>query len=340
MENKTPANTSNTSDEVDLGQLLKMLRKGLDNMFKGFLRIFLYLKKNFIKLCILIGIGIAIVLVLNQFVPKKLKTEVIVKPNFESKNYLYDVVQEIEANLSAKDTLFFKNLGIDIKDLRGFSVTIEPIEEKANKEKQENGIKFLELLQKFQADGIVLDVFRAEILKKSSFNHRITFFYMDAKKGEVNVRKFMDYINTNEYFSDLREVYLEKALSKIESNEALIAQIDELIANYTKNLAESGGRTSEGTLVLDNEKGLDIPSLLNLKNGLIKEIERKKLELVERQDVVNIVNLGKSQQVVISFFSKRIVAVPTYLVSAFFLVSFIGYLNKKYKGIADQSINQ
>lgn len=333
MGNQTPSNPSNTSEEIDLGQLLKMLRRGLDSIFKGFLKLFLYLKKNFIILFGLIVIGIVAVFILNQFVPKTLKTEVIVKPNFESKNYLYDVVQEIDANIREKDTLFFENLGIDIKDLGGFSVSIVPIEEKSNKEKLDNDLKFLELLQKFQGDGIVLDVFRAEILKKSTFNHRITFLYKDALTGDGLVKKFVEYINTNKYFNDLRKIYLENATSKIKSNEALILQIDELIANYTKNLAESKGQTSEGTLVLDTEKSLDIPGLLNLKNGLIKEIERKKLELIEQQDVVNIVNLGKSQQVTQSFFSKRIVAVPTYLVLGFFLLSFIGYLNKKSKEI-------
>ena len=335
MGNQTPTNSPNSSEEIDLGQLLKMMRRGLDTMFTSFLKLFLYLKKNFIILAILVITGIILVLVLNQFVPKKLKTEVIVKPNFESKNYLYDVVQEIDANIRERDTLFFKNLGIDIKDLNGFSVTIEPIEEKSDKAKLENDLKFLELLQKFQGDGLVLDVFRAEILKKSTFNHRITFFYKDANKGDIIVKKFVEYINTNNYFNDLKKVYTENAISKIKSNEALILQIDELITNYTKNLGESAGRTSEGTLVLDNEKSLDVPGLLNLKNGLIKEIERKKLELVEQQDVINIINLGKSQQVTTTFFNKRIVAIPTYLVLAFFLVSFIGYLNKKSNELAN-----
>lgn len=333
MGNQIPANTPNSAEEIDLGQLLKMFKKGLNNIFNAFLRLFLYLKKNFIKLAILIAIGIIAVLILNKFVPKKLKTEVIAKPNFESKNYLYDVIQEIDANIKEKDTLFFKNLGIDIKDLNGFSVTIEPIEEKSDKGKLENDLKFLELLQKFQGDGIVLDVFRAEILKKSTFNHRITFFYKDALKGNAVVQKFVEYINSNTYFNDLRKIYTENSKSKIEHNQALIAQIDELISNYTKNLAESNERSSEGTLVLDNEKSLDIPGLLNLKNGLIKEIERKKLELVEQKDVINIINLGKSQQVTNSFFNKRIVAVPTYLVLGFFLLSLIGYLNKKSKEI-------
>ena len=329
MGNQTPTNAPNSSEEIDLGQLLKMMKRGLDTMFTAFLKLFLYLKKNFIILSILVVIGVIAVLVLNQFVPEKLKTEVIVKPNFESKNYLYDVVQEIDANIQERDTLFFKNLGINIKDLNGFSVTIEPIEEKSDKAKLENDLKFLELLQKFQGDGLVLDVFRAEILKKSAFTHRITFFYKDALKGDITVKKFVEYINTNKYFNDLKKIYTENAISKIKSNEALIVQIDELITNYTKNLGESSGRTSEGTLVLDNEKSLDIPGLLNLKNGLIKEIERKKLELVEQQDVINIINLGKSQQVTSTFFSKRIVAIPTYFVLTFFLVSFIGYLNKK-----------
>ncbi len=48
---------------------------------------------------------------LNQIISKKMKTEVIVSPNLESKNYLYDVVAELQANIKAEDTLFFTEFG-------------------------------------------------------------------------------------------------------------------------------------------------------------------------------------------------------------------------------------
>jgi hypothetical protein len=98
---------NNSSDEIDLGQLFNLINKGFNNLFKRFLRLFLYLKRNALLLLGLVVIGVAIGYLLNQVVSKKLKTEVIVRPQFESKNYLYDVVNEIQANIKAKDTAFF-----------------------------------------------------------------------------------------------------------------------------------------------------------------------------------------------------------------------------------------
>ncbi len=65
---------------------------GFNSLFRRFLRIFLYFKKNFLVLLSLIIVGALIAFGLNQFVSEKLQTEVIVKPNFESKAYLYDAV--------------------------------------------------------------------------------------------------------------------------------------------------------------------------------------------------------------------------------------------------------
>ncbi len=328
MGNQTTPNASSQSDEIDLGQLLILLRKGFDNIFKAFLRVFIYLKRNFIKLGILVLIGVILVFILNQFVPLRLKTEVILKPNFESKSYLYDAVEELDSKILTKDTLFFREMGINISELKGFRLSIEPIEEKSNKKSFADDMKFLELLQSFQGDGSVLDVARSEILNKSIQKHKLTFFYKNAALGEKNVPKMVSYLNTNKYFNELKEVYKANALLKIERNNKLISQIDELVTNYTKNLAENSPITS-GTLVLDNQKSFDITGLLSLKNALVKEIERKNIDLIEQQDVINVINLGKSQEGSKSFFSKRIVTIPFYLIFGFFFISFLGYLNRK-----------
>ncbi|MEP5831285.1 MAG: hypothetical protein ABJ300_13495, partial [Maribacter dokdonensis] len=89
--NQSPS-TQNNSDEIDLGQLFQLIGRGFNAVFRWFLRVFLYLKKNLLILIGLVVVGFAIGYGLNQIISKKYKTEVIVKPQLESKNYLYDVV--------------------------------------------------------------------------------------------------------------------------------------------------------------------------------------------------------------------------------------------------------
>ncbi len=327
-ENNTP-NKTNSSDEIDLGQLFQLIGKGFNSLFRVFLRFFLYLKRNALILFGLLILGGAIGYGLNRIVSKKLKTEVIVKPQLESKNYLYDVINEIQANIKAKDTAFFSDIGIDVSNLNGLKVGIAPVNE--NKESTESEIKYLELLQSFENTEAIADIVRAELRNKSSFNHRISFFYKDAKVGQQFAKGVMNYININEHFDGLIAVYRENAASRIKENEQLLKQVDEIITGYTKKLAEYDGMEGNDRIVLDNQETVNITGLFSLKNNLIEDIESKNLELEQRTDPIKIINFGKPQEVQKSLFGKNIVLIPLILIATYFFGSILIFLNKKTK---------
>ena len=324
---KEPANNTPSNDEIDLGQLFQMIGKGFNRIFKSFLSVFLYFKRNTIILSALIIVGALIGFGLNQVTSQKLKTEVIVKPQMDSKNYLYDVVAEIQANIKAKDTVFFSNMGIDIDDFSGLEIEISPVNE--NRESSESEIKYLELLQSFENTEAIADIVRAELQNKSSFNHRITFFYLDTKVGQQFAKGVMAHINTNEYFDDLIAVYRDNATSRIEENKQLLKQVDEIITNYAKKIAENDGMAGNDRIVLDNQETVNITGLFGIKNSLIKDIETKNLELEQRTDPINIINFGKTQKIIKPLFKKNIILFPLLLIGLFFLASSIKFLNKK-----------
>ena len=327
MSNQIPQQTPPPSDELDLGQLFQMIGKGFNRIFRSFLRLFLYLKKNALILFGFVILGGAIGFGLNQIVDKKMKTEVIVKPQMESKNYLYDVINEIQANIKAKDTAFFSNIDIDLSDFDGLEVSIAAVKE--NSLSSESEIKYLELLQSFENTEAIADIVRAELQNKSSFNHRITFFYRNAKSGQQFAKGVMAYINTNEYFDDLIAVYRENATSRIEENKQLLKQVDEIITSYAKKMGKNDEMGGNDRIVLDNQETVNITGLFDFKNGLIKDIESKNLELEQRTDPIKIINFGKSQQIQKAFYGKNIVLFPTILIGVFFLFSFLKFLNRK-----------
>lgn len=322
---------SNSTDEIDLGQLFQLIKKGFNRIGRGFLRLFIYLKRNALILLALVIVGAVIGYGLNKIVSKKLKTEVIVKPNLESKNYLYDVVDEIQSNISAQDTLFFKSIGIDEIDFAGLEVTISPVDD--NKESTESEMKYWELLQSFENTDAIVDIVRAELQNKSSFNHRITFFYKNPVLGKVFAKKVIEYINTNPYFEGLIEISSTNAKSRIQENQILLEQVDEIISNYTNSLGEKGNNTISDRIVLDNQEQLNIADLFEYKNLLIRDIEAKKIELMELTEPISIINFGKSQVVRKPLFGKNIVLIPAVLLVLFFLISFLKFLNKKTKDL-------
>jgi len=328
MAEKDIPNNTSSSDEIDLGQLFQMIGNGFKRIFKAILRTFLYLKKNAIILGVLMVLGVAIGYGLNRIVDKRMKTEVIVKPILESKNYLYDVVDEIQANIKAKDTAFFSNIGVDINDLDGLEINIASVDNISKSSEEE--IKYFELLQNFENTEAIADIVRAELKNKSSFNHRITFFYKDSKRGQEFAKKIMGYINSNEYFDGLIGIYRTNAANRVQENKVLLKQVDEIITNYAKKMAqEEAGTDASDRIVVDNQERVNITGLFDLKNDLIRDIESKNLELQERTDVIKVINFGNSQQVQKTFIGKNIVLIPFIFIVLYFLISILKYLNRK-----------
>jgi hypothetical protein len=330
MEEKNSSNPSKNSDEIDLGQLFQLIGNGFNKLFKVFLRLFLYLKRNVLILIGLIIVGAGIGYGLNQIVSKKFKTEVIVKPQMDSKNYLYDVIDEIQANIKSKNTAFFESIGIENIDYSGLDIAISRVTGDSNSDSDK---QYLELLQSFDDTDAIADIVRAELQNKSSYNHRITFFYKDAGLGEDFAKKVMRYINDNTYFKGLLVIYRSNANSRIEQNMRLLNQVDEIIANYSNKIKRTDNSLGNDRIILDNQETVDITGLFDLKNSLIEDIEAKKIELEQRTEAVKIINFGKTQQITKSFFGKNIVIIPLLLVGLFFLLSIMKYLNRKSKEI-------
>jgi hypothetical protein len=320
---------NNSSDEIDLGQFVQFLGNGLDKLFQGFLRFFLFLKNYILILVGLSILGIAIGYGLNQIISKKLKTEIIVMPNMESKNYLYDVVDEIQANILAENYAFFETLGIEATNLKQYEISVAPVDDKATNSEEE--LKYLEILQNFENTDAIADIVRAELQNNNSFNHRITILYRDNEKGQKFAEKIMEYINTNEYFDKIIQVYRENALERIAANKVLLGQIDEIITNYSKKIADEQTFQAGEKIILDNQERINTTGLFELKNQLIRDIEAKKIELTERTEPIRIINFGKTQEVVKPFFGKNIILIPTILIGLFFVFFLIIYLDKKAK---------
>jgi len=325
--NQSPS-TQNNSDEIDLGQLFQLIGRGFNAVFRWFLRVFLYFKKNLLILIGLVIVGLAIGYGLNQISSKKYKLEVIVKPQLESKNYLYDVVNEIQSNIQAKDTMFFNAMGIDSIDFTGLKIQIARVAEVSS---SESDLKYLELLQSFENTDAIADIVRAELQNKSSFNHRVTFYYNNAKFGKEFAKNVMDYINSNTYFNGLLEIHRTNAQKRIAQDEKLLKQVDEIIVNYTNSLAQSGNSTSSDKIILDNQEQVNIADIFEYKTSLIRDIETKKLELEERTAPVSIINLGQTQVEHKSFFGKSIVLIPIIFIVVFFTLSMLVYFNRKSK---------
>ena len=324
-----PSNKQNQSDEIDLGQLFAAIGKGFDSLFRGLLTFFVYLKKNAVILVGLVIIGGLIGFSLKFIVGEEKKLDVIVTPNLDAKDYLYGVIDEIQSDIKAKDTVFFNSLGMSIDELGDFKIEITRLKKPSATDPEEE-MKFLEILKDFENNETIAGFLRSELQDKTTRNERITFYFDDDEIGEDYAGKIMSYINSNPYYLELVKVYNENAQNRIIQNDSLIKQLDMLINYYAKNMLKEETRT-EGSLVLENQEPLNIPSLFQLKNVLIKDTEVKKLELERRKEAITVVSFGKPHKVQKPIFRENIALIPLIFVGLFFLLSFIRLLNRKAK---------
>ncbi|PCE66566.1 hypothetical protein [Sediminicola luteus] len=331
MGEQLPTNPNPQSDEIDLGQLFQMIRNGLDKVFIGILKVFQYFKSNFVILAILGIIGLAAGYGLSKISTKTKKTEIIVKPNFESKDYLYGVVQELEGKIKGKDVDFFNGIGIDLDSIGGLKIAIAPMKQEGVEANLEEQLKYLEYLGDLKNDSSIKQVIKNEVLSTSYVNHKITVYFKDSKMGQEAAHKIMDYINANPHFKELREIYIANTEQRIKENDIVIKQIDGLIDNYTKALGNKSKEGGDGTVMLGGEQGLNIPSLLSQKNDLIQNNASSKVAIRELQETIKVFNFGQPQEVEKSFFGHSLVLLPTLLIGAYFFWSLLAFLNKQVK---------
>lgn len=326
MSDKHPVNPR--EDELDLGQVFGMINTAFTNLFKAFLRLFVYLRSNIFWLAGLAIIGFAIGYGLNKIISVKLKTEVIVSPNLESKRYLYDAVEELNGRIKAQDTAFFASIDISASQIENFEITVNDVIETSDTEKEAQ-MNYMEVLQKFEGNPATNELIRNMLLDQNSLDQRITFFYKDPDSGPEVARKLLDHLNDNSYFKDLVKTYNENASTRIEMNKASLEQLDAIIQKYTEGL--NSGAQAEGQLVLSEEDALNPADLFTLKNTLIAQMELKQIELQERKSPLSIINFGGPQPVSKPLFGKSLFLAPFILVALFLLKDIIRYLNRKSK---------
>jgi hypothetical protein len=328
-ENQT--SKPSASDEIDLGVLFSKIRNGINRLFlalfHGLLAVYLYFKRNIYWLSGLVIFGALSGFAINTISGVKYQLNVIVTPNLDSKNYLYSMVADIQANIKAKDTLFFQDLDMDIERMRGFEVSINSLKtQNANALQQE--IDFLNLLKEFPELEIPGEVLREIIDEQMSKDHNIRFYFKDTEIGSEYAKKLLDYVNSNPFYKKMDQVYTSNAELRIEQNKSLIKQIDSLIGNFTKKMLQQQPVTS-GSLMLENQEPLNIPSLFSLKNELIRDNEAKTIELERREGVFTILSFGQPREADLILFEKAPIAIPIGLLTLFFLIGLIRFLDSK-----------
>jgi len=322
-------NSSSSSDEIELGFLFKTVNDIIRKIAKQIFLVLAFFRKYAIIVGILIiaGIGIGYFWDTNSQKIPVYENHVIVIPNFESVDYLYETVEELKAKLANSDTIYLQSvLGANYKYLTG--VDIEPIVDIYNfaSKSQENIQVFNILFKNQELSEFVEDMVTSKYFKY----HKMNFSIVGKDNSEILIQKILDYFNSNEHYKAYQALLKDNTARLIEENTRMIDQVDSLIQTAISYGKQSAG--SQNVLINDNS---DLGTLIFRKQDILADRAALLKQSIDEENIVkevsasyNILNKG-----FFSFSNK--VKLPVLFVLFFSLLFFIRYTYKGLKSLAE-----
>ena len=298
------SNQQQQSEEVDLGQLFRLIGNAFERFFSFigniFYKLFLsfvwfvfFTKKNILKLVIAGVIGIGLGVLLEKTGEPVYKSFFTVKQNYDTGEDLYNTVSYFNDLVKQEDTLTLgTTLGVmprEAADILGFEVK-SLISENERLQEYDAYIKTLDTTV---SKTISYEGYR---LNDKEYDHKVQQISIKAKKRnnfKLVFEKVVEGVNSNIYFKSEQAKDTSELINRKLALETALVKSDSLQSTYKRVLEKSIekeseiGITFEGNNNIDKTKELDLyKSDLELRRELV-EIER---ELSDKQDIIEIIS--------------------------------------------------
>jgi hypothetical protein len=316
----------NNSEEIDLiffyKKFIEVLTKGVGLLFKAL--DYTIKKWKIILILLIAGVGLGIYSSYDSKPAKK--ASLIVRVNFEAVNYMYSSIDFLNAKIKDKDSVFLRNIGLtpdslEVKKIEALPhVSIKDILDKYDIEDRRfepilRNLDFNELFDD-DTDALLDRTFIAE------YKYHSLRFYLSSSATNETIGKILDYLNSNEFLSELKTTTLQNLESHLKNNNNVIDQIDTLLNTYYTN--ESLVTPNKEIYVVD--KNFSVNSLLTQKVELQNENEEIKKELVYSKNIVVPINSTEIANEDMGITSNKIIFYPFVFIMIFLLISYVRYL--------------
>ncbi|MBG42485.1 MAG: hypothetical protein CL530_00785 [Aequorivita sp.] len=314
----------NSSEEVDLGYLLKKSNDIFKSIARAILNIIDFFKRYFIIVIILIIVGFGIGLYKDYNNVESYNNELIVIPNFGSVDYLYDKVEALNSKIASKDSIYLKQV-LDTNFSKLNLIEIEPIVDLYNfiSESRQN-IDILKIISQNQDFSEYVENMATSKYYKY---HRMQISIKGKKSTQKIIDDLFTYFNENKHFQEYQKIYKKTKDIEVQEHYVMVAQLDSLIkSNYT--IKKEGSSVS----VSNNA---DQYNLVEKKRQIIDNLQR--LEIQQNDYTVPIkrvsVNYNLEPERLLNISNK--VKYPLLLVFLFSFIFFILFIFKSLKKYAN-----
>jgi len=306
MSNNLPE--SQPSEEVDLGQLFKLIGNGFRNVFNfignifnklflAFIWVVFFIKKHIVKIVLAAIIGYALGYTKQKLGKPIFKSEMVIKQNYPTGENLYSTIDYINQLISEKDTVGLSN-SLKITPAKAYlikSLEVEPI---INDNRRMSLFdEYTKSLDSVTASGIDFDTF-IESSDDYEFSQQKITLWTDSKESSAGIiPEIINNVENIEYFKNEQKKDLaELSRKEIAINQSL-KQSDSLQDVYKevllKNVETNTG--SQTSVTIDNTED----------KSVTKEFELFKNDLELRRELVNIQRSKEDKEHIIEILSSK-----------------------------------
>lgn len=312
------------SEEIDLGYLFKKSNDFFKSIVRGLFHIINFLKRFYIIIIILILIGFAYGYYKDSKTVKTFSNELIVIPNFESVDYLYDKVDVINNKIAVGDSMYLKKI-LDTNYRNIKNIEIEPIADIYNfVSKSYRNFDVLRLIaEKQDFSEYMEDLSTSKYFKY----HRMAISVSGNDSSEKIITDLFTFLNDNEHLKKYQVVYVENNKYEINEHYEMINQIDSVLMSNSHS-----GRVASNVSI---NNSTDLYNLVEKKRQLLEGMVQLKMEEIDYSVPIKMVSADYNIEKKNLFSVSNKLKYPLLLVFLFSLIFLLIYIFKRLRAYAD-----
>ena len=292
MSTKVPQNSAD--QEIDIFQLSRSIGGFFDRVNRSVFRAIQFFIRNWIAVLVLLVLGAVLGFYLDSN-KKSYNNQVVVKPNFESVDYLYAKVDLIQSKIAAGDIDFLNHVfGTSGRNLIK-KIEIKPVADvyKFIEDKEQN----FELIKLMAEVGEVKKVLEDNVTSKNYTYHTISFVSNKTISEKDVVEPLMKYLNNSAYFNAIQKIGYKNLQREIAQNDTIIAQIDHVL----NGLSSTAKNSSKNDKLVYYSENLQLNDIIKTKQKLVTEQGKNRFRLISFdktiKEITSTLNINENKTV-------------------------------------------
>lgn len=274
----------NNTDEIDLGIVFTKIQQVYTNFLISIYKGIQFLFNHWWKILIVAIIGAVIGYFLEENNEPNKETTIIVQNNFDSTNYVYDAIEQLNNKISEGDTLFLKEKGFYKDDFVLLEVEINPI------------IRLIDILEDgryntntvstlLEQTDVKDDLLASEIFRAEYRYHTINL--ITSNNGDYKtVNNLIAYLNDNPIFDNLKTAIVENTKERLFNLDLTLKQLNKILDSERE---KDEFRTNQ-IYIENGARYVDLFELVKEKNNIFNQKERILLEMVKYDNTIALIN--------------------------------------------------